>query len=57
MKAWSGDHCVDPELVPGVIFSNWKIVGQNPAIIDIAPTVLNLFAVPVPPYMEGKIIL
>ena len=57
MKAWSGDHCVDPELVPGVIFSNWKIVEQNPAIIDIAPTVLNLFAMPVPPYMEGKIIL
>ena len=22
VKAWSGDHCVDPRLVPGVIFAN-----------------------------------
>ena len=21
LKAWSGDHCVDPRLVPGVLFS------------------------------------
>ena len=57
MKAWSGDHCLDPKLVPGVFFSNWKLTAENPAIIDIAPTVLNLFAVPVPAYMEGKVIL
>ncbi len=23
-KAWSGDHCVDPVLVPGVLFSSRK---------------------------------
>lgn len=24
-KHWSGDHSIDPELVPGVFFSNWKL--------------------------------
>jgi len=57
LKAWSGDHCLDPELVPGILFSNWKIIEDKPAIVDIAPTVLNLFSVPVPAYMEGKSIL
>ena len=53
-KAWSGDHCIDPRLVPGVIFSNRKIAAKKPALIDIAPTVLNLFGVKVPAYMEGN---
>ena len=24
-KAWSGDHCIDPRLVPGVFFCNRKV--------------------------------
>jgi len=52
-KPWSGDHCIDPRLVPGVIFSNRKIAAKKPALIDIAPTVLNLFGVEPPGYMEG----
>ncbi len=57
VKAWSGDHHVDPKRVPGVFFSNWKLTSEQPHIIDIAPTVLNLFAIKVPPHMEGKVIL
>ncbi len=53
-KAWCGDHCVDPELVPGVLFMNRKLNGVNPHIMDIAPTVLSTFDVPVPSYMDGK---
>jgi predicted AlkP superfamily phosphohydrolase/phosphomutase len=53
-KAWSGDHCIDPHLVPGVIFANRKIVAENPGIEDLAPTALDLFGVTPPPYMEGK---
>src|SRR5690242_5199164 len=53
-KAWSGDHCVDPELVPGVLFSNWKISGEAHAITDVAPTLLELFGLKVPPHMDGK---
>jgi predicted AlkP superfamily phosphohydrolase/phosphomutase len=53
-KAWSGDHCVDPALVPGVLFSNRKIAASDPGIEDLAPTALALFGVPRPAWMEGK---
>ncbi len=53
-KAWSGDHCVDPRLVPGVLFSNAKIDADSPEIIDMAPTALKLFGLEPPAHMEGK---
>jgi len=53
-KSWSGDHCLDYERVPGIFFSNRKIDVYDPAIVDIAPTVLRLFGVPVPRHMTGK---
>jgi predicted AlkP superfamily phosphohydrolase/phosphomutase len=54
VKAWSGDHCVDPRLVPGVLFSNERIDAEDPALIDLAPTALTLFGLDVPAHMEGK---
>ncbi len=56
-KRWSGDHCVDPKLVPGIFFSSRPINGHAPDIRDVAPTVLRLFGVDVPGYMEGKPLL
>jgi predicted AlkP superfamily phosphohydrolase/phosphomutase len=53
-KAWSGDHCVDPLLVPGVLFSNRKVDAKDPGIEDMAPTALELFGVQPPAWMEGK---
>ena len=53
-KAWCGDHCVDPHLVPGVLFSNRKLEGEDPGIEDMAPTALHLFGVKAPAWMEGK---
>ena len=53
-KAWSGDHCVDPRLVPGVFFCNRPIDRQDPALIDIAPTALELFGLQPPAHMEGR---
>jgi predicted AlkP superfamily phosphohydrolase/phosphomutase len=53
-KAWSGDHCVDPRLVPGVLFSNRKINVEKPAIVDVAPTMLQLFGLKLPGYFDGK---
>lgn len=52
-KSWSGDHCVDPRLVPGVFWCNRKINTGKPSILDIAPTVLDLFGVDIPKYMQG----
>jgi len=56
-RRWSGDHCVDPKLVPGIFFCNRPINGHTPDIRDVAPTVLRLFGVAVPAYMEGKPLL
>jgi predicted AlkP superfamily phosphohydrolase/phosphomutase len=53
-KAWSGDHCVDPLLVPGVLFSNRKVQAENPGIEDMAPTALDLFGIQPPAWMEGR---
>jgi len=53
-RSWSGDHCVDPRLVPGVFWCNRKIDVERPALIDLAPSVLDLFGVAVPPYMQGR---
>lgn len=53
-KAWSGDHCIDPVLVPGVLFSNRPVDADDPGIEDMAPTALHLFGVAKPAWMEGS---
>ncbi len=53
-KAWSGDHCIDPRMVPGVLFCNRKIDAADPSLIDLAPTALRLFGLDPPGHMEGK---
>lgn len=53
-KAWSGDHCVDPALVPGVLFSSRAMTGDDPGIEDLAPTALRLFGLEPPDWMEGR---
>ncbi len=57
VKAWSGDHCIHPDLVPGVLFSNRKLDRTDPDILDLAPTVLDLFGVKKPTYMDGESLL
>ena len=52
-KAWSGDHIVDPRLVPGIFIANHDIHKDDPAIIDLAPTALTLFGLKPPAHMEG----
>jgi predicted AlkP superfamily phosphohydrolase/phosphomutase len=54
IKPWSGDHCIDPRLVPGVFFCNRRIDSEDPALIDIAPTALHLFGIEPPAYMDGQ---
>jgi predicted AlkP superfamily phosphohydrolase/phosphomutase len=54
VKAWSGDHTIDPRLVPGVFFSSHPIDVDDPALIDIAPTALTLFGLKPPRHMDGR---
>lgn len=52
-SAWSADHCIAADEVPGVIFSNRSIRRENPSLIDLAPTILEQFGVQVPETMTG----
>jgi predicted AlkP superfamily phosphohydrolase/phosphomutase len=56
-KAWSADHCMAAEEVPGVLFCNRPIPRDDPDLTDLAPTVLKLFGVPVPEAMTGTSVL
>ncbi len=51
---WSGDHCMDYTLVPGVLLSNREISAEAPALTDIAPTILSEFGITKPQAMMGE---
>jgi predicted AlkP superfamily phosphohydrolase/phosphomutase len=56
-KRWSGDHIIDPALVPGTLFINRAFRGDNPSLLDLAPTILAALGVPRGPVMEGENLL
>ena len=53
-KSWSGDHCVDPAIVPGVFFCTRPIAVEKPHLLDIAVSVLRLFGQEPPAAMKGR---
>lgn len=55
-RSWSGDHCVDPSIVPGVFFSNRAICTETPRLVDVPASVLRLFGQDVPRYMQGRML-
>ena len=57
LKKWGGDHVIDPELVPGVLFMNKAFREESPSLVDLAPTILNALGVPKGAEMEGKDLL
>ncbi len=54
MLAWSGDHLMAADEVPGVILANRKIVKTDPSLLDMAPTILRLFDLEPTPEMIGS---
>jgi predicted AlkP superfamily phosphohydrolase/phosphomutase len=55
MRKWSGDHCgFDYKTIPGLLISNRKLTAAEARVIDIGPTVLKYFGVPIPKEMDGK---
>lgn len=56
-RPWSGDHCIDPDLVPGVLFASAKLADAAPSILDLAPTVLDVFGVEPETPMQGRSLL
>ncbi|MBN1223266.1 MAG: alkaline phosphatase family protein [Candidatus Aminicenantes bacterium] len=57
VEKWSGDHCVSPDIVPGVLFANRPLSAQNPAFLDVTATVLKIFGIEKPKEMTGKSLL
>ncbi len=56
-KKWSGDHIVDPALVPGVLFLDRPFRGDGARLEDLAPTILEALGVPRGASMEGSSLL
>jgi predicted AlkP superfamily phosphohydrolase/phosphomutase len=53
-RRWSADHAaIDYRSVPGVLISNRPTSTDGPRVIDIAPTVLRYFGVPIPTEIDG----
>jgi predicted AlkP superfamily phosphohydrolase/phosphomutase len=57
-RPWIADHAFNPPDVPGVLFSNRLLpCARDPRLIDIAPTVLDLFGIAPPDYLDGRSLL
>jgi len=54
VKMWSGDHALTRDQIPGIFFCNKKITKKNPSLIDISPTVLSVFGIKKPAFVEGR---
>ena len=56
---WSGDHCMDPTAVPGLIASDTPLAldGPRPHLRDMAPTVLHHLGLPRPDELSGRPLL
>lgn len=57
VRKWSGDHVIDPTLVPGVLFMNRHFEKDGARLEDLAPTILAAFGVEIREPMEGESLL
>jgi predicted AlkP superfamily phosphohydrolase/phosphomutase len=57
VKKWSGDHIIDPELVPGVLLMNRPFQQKNARLVDLAPTILTALGTSKGSAMEGESLL
>jgi predicted AlkP superfamily phosphohydrolase/phosphomutase len=52
--AWSGDHSMAKDAVPGTLFSSRPVAKADPSILDLPVTILEFFGVDRPAQMEGR---
>lgn len=53
-EKWSGDHCMDPSVIPGILMTNRPIKHTSPCLYDLTATILKTFGISIPPEMRGK---
>jgi len=56
-RRWSGDHIIDPDAVPGILFLNRPVVHNHAQILDLAPTILTHLGAAGKDSMEGQSLL
>lgn len=56
-KKWSGDHSIDPVLVPGVLFMNRGFRAERASLLDLGPTILSALGISKGVSMEGESLL
>jgi predicted AlkP superfamily phosphohydrolase/phosphomutase len=53
-KKWSGDHLMAKDVIPGVLFTNRRVNNPDPALLDLAPTILAEFGIKKLENMDGN---
>lgn len=56
-EKWSGDHCMAPDVIPGILLMNRKIKVSFPALYDVTATILKIFNIKKPKEMIGQTII
>ncbi len=51
---WSGDHCIDRSLVPGMLLTSKPIGAESPALPDVTASVLAEFGLQTSDDMTGR---
>jgi len=54
VSGFSGHHCVDCRLVPGVLLSTRRLPAGGARLVDVAPTMLREFGIFQPEQMTGR---
>jgi len=54
LDRWSGDHCIDHTLVPGVLMMNRPVAAGDPSLVDLPVTILGLYGIERPRGMRGR---
>jgi predicted AlkP superfamily phosphohydrolase/phosphomutase len=53
-REWSGDHCMDARVVPGVILSTRPMAVTTADLRDLSASILDYFTIEQPPAIEGR---
>ena len=57
LGTWTGDHCMDHTLVPGILLANRPLLADDPDLKDMCTPILNFYGIPKHPQMLGRVVL